>query len=172
MTTAPREVALAESSPRKARGGFVDPRYPTCRWCGCFDRSRHHGVASPRIPRRHFQVLHLRLVPLLRRTGITPRRCVSCFCRSEVPLTGDSVAEFILKILSSRGGKTRTGSLEHSGPVWQSERNFQASAASAIGLRAKWSVSGIEVGSRSEKGPARGPVRLVGDNLGGRIRPP
>src|SRR5438874_12991726 len=35
---------------------------------------------------------------------------------------GDSVAEFILKILSSRSGKTRTGSLEHSGPVWQSER--------------------------------------------------
>jgi hypothetical protein len=27
-----------------------------------------------------------------------------------------------LKLLSSRGGKTRTGSHEHSGPVWQSER--------------------------------------------------
>ena len=27
-----------------------------------------------------------------------------------------------MKLLSCRGGKTRTGSHEHSGPVWQSER--------------------------------------------------
>ena len=51
------------------------------------------------------------------------RRSVSsfCLCSCAVPW-GDSVGEFILKLLSSRGGKTRTGSHEHSGPVWQSER--------------------------------------------------
>jgi hypothetical protein len=50
------------------------------------------------------------------------RRSVSsfCLCSCAVPW-GDSVGEFILKLLSSRGGKTRTGSHEHSGPVWQSE---------------------------------------------------
>jgi len=72
-------------------------------------------------------VLHLRLLALLRRAGMTPRRSVSSFCLSPsvVPwLGGDFVAEFILKILSSRGGETRMGFLEHSGPVWQSERNF------------------------------------------------
>jgi hypothetical protein len=59
------------------------------------DRLRYAG---PRIPRRPFQVLHLRLPALLRGAGITPRRSVSCFCRSRsvVPwLGGDFVAEFI-----------------------------------------------------------------------------
>src|SRR5919201_2638381 len=120
VTTAPREVALAEGRPRKAGGGLVDLRRPSCRWGGSFDRTRHRGVASPRIPRRFFHVLHLRLPALLRRTGITPRRCVSSFCLNSAVswLGGDSVPEIILKILSSEGGKTRTGSLEHSGPVW------------------------------------------------------
>jgi hypothetical protein len=117
------KVLLAESRPREAGRGLVDPRCPSCRWSGCFDRPLRHGVASPRIPRRHFQVLHFKLWALLRRAGSTQRRSVSsfCLCSCAVPW-GDSVAEFILKLLSSTGGKTRTGSHEHSGPVWQSER--------------------------------------------------
>ena len=47
------------------------------------------------------------------------------------------------------------GSLEHSGPVWQSERNFQASTASALGLCAASSVARMDPRKRKkENGPA------------------
>ena len=88
--------ALAEDRPREAGGRLGHPGRTSFRWCGC-DRSRHQEVASPRIPRRRFQVLHLRLVPVLRRAGRTPRRCVSSFClRTCAVRWGDSVAGFIL----------------------------------------------------------------------------
>ena len=90
-------------------------------------------------------MLQLRLCPLLRRTGVMQRRSVSSFCLRSCALPwGDSVAELIVQLLSARVGKTRTGSLEHSGPVWQSERNFQASTASALGLCAASSVARME----------------------------
>ena len=159
-TPAPRRSPLCREKPRRsgallfpceATPGLLLPQ--TSARTGDPRAARHHqAVAFPRILRRHFQVLQLRLCPLLRRTGVMQRRSVSSFCLRSCALPwGDSVAELIVQLLSARVGKTRTGSLEHSGPVWQSERKFHGSSASALGLCAASSVARMEPWKRKRR---------------------